>query len=336
MKGIVCNQPNEFLWKDMQEPLVEQGEALVRIQRIGICGTDLHAYQGNQPYFKYPRVLGHELAGVIEAVEVSHDGLKKGDQVTILPYMECGKCATCLRGKPNCCTNMKVIGVHTDGGMRERIVVPIDHILKTEGLTLDQSALVEPLSIGAHAVRRSSISKDEKVLVIGAGPIGLGVMTFAKQKGAKVIAMDIDDDRLTFCKEWAKVEDTINAQDDPITRLSEMTNGDYPVAVFDATGNPQSMNQSFQYVAHGGKVIFVGLVKDDIRFSDPEFHSKELTLMGSRNATHEDFEYVMDYLRSGMDIEGYITHRCAFDQMINQFDDWLIPESKVIKSMVEL
>lgn len=337
MKSIVCEQPNVFNIAQAAYPVQKTGEAIVAIKRVGICGTDLHAYKGNQPFFQYPRILGHELAGIIESIDENPFGLKKGDQVSIIPYMECGECIACRRGKTNCCTHMKVLGVHIDGGMRERISVPYSHLLKTEGLSLDQSAVIEPLSIGAHAVRRAEIQKDEFVLVIGAGPIGLGVMALAQHAGAKVIAMDINQERLEFCRHWAKVDYIMNALQSPMEAIKEITGGDMPTIVFDATGNSKSMTNSFRYPANGGKLIFVGLVKSDIVFSDPDFHSKELTLMASRNATKEDFYHVIDALQNGkIDVDPYITHRSGFEQMIHSFEEWLKPEAGVVKAMVEL
>lgn len=335
MKAIVCEQIEQFKFVEMQEPDVKAGEAIVRIKRIGICGTDLHAYKGNQPFFSYPRVLGHELSGYIEKIGEGVTGLQAGDQVSIVPYMHCGTCIACRNGSTNCCTDMKVLGVHTDGGMRELIAVPVSHLIKTEGLSLDEAAMLEPLSIGAHAVRRSGLHAGETVLVIGAGPIGLGVMVLAKQAGATVITMDINDERLAFCRKWAGVDHTVNALQQPKEQLAELTNGDMPTIVFDATGNARSMTDAFGLVAHSGKLVYVGLVKADISFHDPEFHKRELTLMGSRNATMEDFDTVRGALRSGViDIESYITHRADFEDMIDQFETWLKPESKVIKAIV--
>jgi len=337
MKCIICEQPNQFKMVEVEHPSVQTGEALVRIRRIGICGTDLHAYRGNQPFFNYPRVLGHELSGVVEVIGENSHGLKTGDQVAIIPYLHCGECLACRRGRTNCCTNLKVLGVHTDGGMCEYLSVLSSHLIKTVGLTLDQSAILEPLSIGAHAVRRSGSLQGEFVVVVGTGPIGLGVIAFAKLEGAKVIAMDVNEERLNYCEKWANVDYVINALRNPMQALSNITGGDLPTVVFDATGNVRSMQDSFHYAAHGGKLIFVGLVKSDITFSDPDFHKKELTLMASRNATREDFDYVMKALKNGV-VESrlYITHRCNFNEMIQQFEGWLNPESKVIKAIVEL
>ncbi|MGE6376202.1 zinc-binding alcohol dehydrogenase family protein [Peribacillus muralis] len=337
MKSIVCEKPYAFKMIEMEKPVPNKQEALIRIRRIGICGTDIHAFGGNQPFFSYPRILGHELSGYIEEIPENSEGLKNGDQVAIIPYLNCGKCRACRVGKTNCCTDMKVLGVHAEGGMSEWITVPYDHLVKTEGLTLDQSAMIEPLSIGAHAVRRAAIHEGEFAFVIGAGPIGLGVMAFAKEKGAKVIVMDVNDERLAFARKWAKVDHTLNVLENPLEKLAELTNGDMPSVVFDATGNAKSMMNSFKYPAHGGRLIYVGLVKSDICFNDPEFHSKELTLMGSRNATRQDFNDVVDTLKNNrLDLSMYITHRAQLDDLINQFEGWLAPEAKVIKAIVEM
>ncbi|WP_139991149.1 zinc-binding alcohol dehydrogenase family protein [Paenibacillus paridis] len=337
MRAIVCEQIDQLRLVEQEEPVLQPGTAVVRIRRIGICGTDLHAYKGNQPFFSYPRVLGHELAGIVEQADDPAGNIRPGDQVSIIPYMHCGVCIACRYGKTNCCTAMQVLGVHIDGGMREKIVVPVTHLLVVSGLTLDQAAVLEPLSIGAHAVRRSELREGETVLVIGSGPIGLGVMAFAKHRGARVIAMDIQEERLAFCRKWARVDETVNALQGAKERLAELTDGEFPTVVFDATGNARSMTDAFGLVAHGGKLVYVGLVKADLTFNDPEFHKREMTLMGSRNATIEDFAAVQEALRSGsIDVDSFITHRSSFSEMISRYDSWLRPESKVIKAMVEL
>ncbi|OBZ13719.1 zinc-binding alcohol dehydrogenase family protein [Bacillus sp. FJAT-26390] len=337
MRAIVCEQIDQLRLVEQEEPVLLPGMAVVRIRRVGICGTDLHAYKGNQPFFSYPRVLGHELAGIVEQADDPQGKVKAGDQVSVIPYMHCGNCIACRGGKTNCCMDMRVLGVHIDGGMCELIAVPVTHLLVANELTLDQAAVLEPLSIGAHAVRRSGIQAGETALVIGSGPIGLGVMAFAKHRGARVIAMDIQEERLAFCKRWAGVDETVHALQGAKERLAELTNGEYPAVVFDATGNARSMTDAFGLVSHGGKLVYVGLVKAELSFSDPEFHKREMTLMGSRNATIEDFSAVLEALQSGsVDVGSYITHRVPFAEMIQHFDHWLKPEAKVIKAMVEL
>ncbi|WP_028550720.1 zinc-binding alcohol dehydrogenase family protein [Paenibacillus sp. UNC451MF] len=337
MKAIVCEKPNDFVMIKKNEIVKRPGEALVRIRRVGICGTDYHAFRGEQAYFEYPRILGHELAGVIEDVGQNECDFKVGDQVTLVPYIHCGSCIACRSGKTNCCTEMQVMGVHIDGGMQEYISVPLSALIRTNELTLDQSVIMEPIAIGAHAVRRAEICEGETVAVIGAGPIGLGVMAIAKSRGAKVIAMDVNDSRLAFCRSWAGADGTVNVLNQPYESLLELNGGELPTAVLDATGNLRSMMDAFRYVSHGGRLVYVGLVKSDISFSDPEFHKKELTLLSSRNATMEDFDVVRKAIHAGqVDASRFVTHRASFDDMIGSFDAWLSPESKVIKAVVDL
>ncbi|NHN33943.1 zinc-binding alcohol dehydrogenase family protein [Paenibacillus agricola] len=337
MKTIICEQPLQFVMTETEQPVPAKGEALVRIRRVGICGTDLHAYTGKQPYFVYPRILGHELAGEVAGLGPGTTGLSLGDVVTVMPYMECGHCIACRKGKTNCCTQMSVLGVHQDGGMREYMVVPVDHLIATSGLSLDQSAIIECYSIGAHSVRRAQIEPGEFVLVIGAGPIGLGVMKYAKLAGAQVIAMDINEDRLQFCANWVPADYTVNALQNPMQLIEEITGGDLPTVVMDATGNAKSMENAIQYVSHGGRLVYVGLVKADITFSDPEFHKREMTMMSSRNATRIDFERVIASILEGqVDTDAFITHRAAFDEMITSYESWMKPETGVIKAIVNI
>ncbi|WP_226528978.1 zinc-binding alcohol dehydrogenase family protein [Metabacillus niabensis] len=337
MKVISCEEPKRFAEKEEEIPLINQGEVLIKVKSIGICGTDIHAFYGNQPFFTYPRVLGHELSGEIVEVGVNDCELKAGDSVAVLPYLECGKCIACRQGKTNCCTNMKVFGVHIDGGMKEYIKLPIDHVIKINGISFDQGAMIEPLSIGAHAVRRSKIRDNQFALVIGGGPIGLGVMKFAKLAGAKVIAMDINEERLQFCKDWAQVDFTINAREDPVEAITMITNGDFPEVVFDATGNKSSMMNAFQYVSHGGLLVYVGLVKEDITFNDPEFHKREMSLLGSRNATREDFKYVISCVNNGdIDVNPIITKRLKLNDIAAGFEVVTNPTNNIIKAIIEV
>ena len=338
MKTITLETPGRFSLTDTPAPeKALPHEAVVRVHRVGICGTDLHAYRGKQPFFTYPRILGHELG--VEVVAVATDnamGIKVGDRCAVEPYLNCGTCIACRRGKPNCCVSMQVLGVHTDGGMREYIRVPIHKLHKSDRLTLEQLALVETLGIGARAVERSQLQPGEFALVIGAGPIGLAATQFALLAGAKVIVMDISAARLAFCRSQFGVEYTINAsQAEPLTPLSEMTDGDLPTAVFDATGNPASMAQTFYYTAHGGRVVFISLVQADITFHDPDFHRRELTLLSTRNSTPQDFRRIISLIEAGrIHTTPWITHRAEPDEIIDAFPAWLKPESGTIKAML--
>jgi 2-desacetyl-2-hydroxyethyl bacteriochlorophyllide A dehydrogenase len=336
MKAIVCERPGQFVMKDIDPPHRRPGEALVRIRRVGICGTDLHAFQGEQPYFTYPKILGHELCGEIAEIGGISCGLKKGDPVVIIPYVECGKCIACLQGKTNCCTHLNLFGVQWDGGMQEYLCVPVSHLIRTEKLNFDQMAMVECLSIGAHAVRRAQIREGELALVIGAGPIGMSVMQFAKEAGAKIIAMDILRDKLQFCKDHFGVEYIVDGRGDAIGEVGAITNGEYLSAVFDATGNAKSMMNAINFVAHGGRLVLLSVVKDNITFHDPDFHRREMTLVSSRNATREDMEHAIRSIGDGkVDALSFITHRAPFHQMIDLFESWLKFETGVIKAVVE-
>jgi 2-desacetyl-2-hydroxyethyl bacteriochlorophyllide A dehydrogenase len=336
MKQLVCITPGELEYQQADQPTIGAGQSLLKIKRIGICGTDLHAFEGTQPFFNYPRILGHELAA--EYVDGDAEGFKKGERVTIIPYFNCGKCIACRNGKPNCCTSIQVCGVHVDGGMREYLVVPSYSLLHGSNLSFEELALVEPLAIGAHGVRRAGVTAGEFVLVIGAGPIGLGIMEFARIAGGQVIAMDINEQRLQFCREKLQVPHTINAATgDVMKRLQEITNNDMPTVVIDATGSLKAINNAFQYMAHGARYVLVGLQKNEISFSHPEFHKREATLMSSRNATKEDFSLVMDSMQKGLvNPATYITHRVLFEEVQHDFASWLKPETGVIKAMVEL
>src|SRR4051812_19010475 len=237
MKTLVCTEPGQFEYTTREKPELTQGHAIIKIMRIGICGTDLHAFEGTQPFFEYPRILGHELAG--ELVEFDDaPGFEVGEAVTFIPYFNCGKCIACRSGKPNCCSKITVCGVHCHGGMVEYLSVPSYSLVHGEGLSFDELALVEPLAIGAHGVRRAGVQQGEYVLVVGAGPTGLGTMEFARIAGARVIALDINDNRLQFSKEKLKVTHTVNALSLNVAeQLSEITNGDMPTVVIDCTGS---------------------------------------------------------------------------------------------------
>ena len=337
MKAIVCEEPGILISREQEKPEIKEGYAQIRIRRIGICGTDLHAFEGTQPYFNYPRILGHELSG--ELVETGGaQGFEKGETVTFIPYFNCGFCIACRSGKPNCCTQINVCGVHVDGGMTEYLNVPAYSLVHGEGLTYDELALVEPLAIGAHSIRRADVKPGEFVLVIGAGPIGLGIMEFARIAGAQVIAMDINAKRLDFCAKRLKVQHAINAStEDVIEALKNITNNDFPTVVIDATGSQQAINKGFEYIAHGGRYVLVGLQKGLISISHPEFHKREATLMSSRNATRADFEHVIESIKKGLvEPANYITHRVQFDQVKADFAGWLNPANGVIKAMIEM
>lgn len=337
MKSIVLVEPGKFRLEQCAEPeLPGKDEAQVRVLQVGICGTDLHAFEGKQPFFSYPRVLGHELAVEVVALGSTAEdhALEVGSRCCIQPYLNCGHCSACRRGYDNCCQNMQVFGVHRDGGMRELINVPLDKLIKAD-LSNDALALVEMLSIGSHAVRRAGIIPGETVLVVGVGPIGLGVAFAAMEQGAQVIVTDISQWRLEFAKQHLGIDQLIDAKGDVQAQLRTLLGGDLPTVVFDATGNPNSMQNSFLLPDHGGRLVFVGLFSGDVTFHDPEFHRRELTLFASRNANRQDFETVLQALSTQrIDISSWVTHRAAPEQLVEIFPTWLNPASNVIKAML--
>ncbi|MGD0387566.1 MAG: zinc-binding alcohol dehydrogenase family protein [Tepidisphaeraceae bacterium] len=339
MKAVVLEKPGLLRNARTDAPAdLPQGCALVRVGRVGVCGTDWHAYRGQQPFFSYPRILGHELGVVVERVNDPQSVLKPGDRCAVEPYLNCGQCVACRHDKPNCCANLKVMGVHVDGGMRERIVTPARKLHRSATLSLDELALVEPLGIGCHAVERANVVPGEWVLVIGAGPIGLSVIPFAMAAGAQVVAMDIDSRRLEFCRSSLGVRNTIDAgEGDPAASLKKLTGDDLPTCVIDATGNARSMARCFELAAHGGRIVFVGLFQGDLTFNDPNFHRRELTLLASRNSRPADFDRIIAMMERGqIDAKPWITHRVGFDRLVEEFPQWLAPDSGVIKAMIEL
>jgi 2-desacetyl-2-hydroxyethyl bacteriochlorophyllide A dehydrogenase len=339
MKIFRLEQPRVLTYGDGPEPARPgPGEALVRVHRVGVCGTDLHAYGGTQPFFTYPRIMGHELG--VEVLEVGPGDVrvKPGDRCSVEPYLNCQKCIACRSGKPNCCSELRVLGVHVDGGMRERLVVPARKLHPSASLSFDQLALVETLGIGCHAVERARLEPGEFALVVGAGPIGLSVVQFAQEAGARVIVLDVNTARLEFCTRQLRAEHAINAaQENPLDALRRITAGDLPTAVLDATGNPRSMAAAFDYPAPGGRLVLVGLFQGDVAFNDPNFHRRELTLLGSRNALPEDFGRILRLIEGGrIDTAPWITHRAPLAGALEAFPAWVLPATGVVKAMIEV
>ena len=332
MKYITCEKPNHFILRTGEAPKLTKGNALLKVKRVGICGTDLHAFKGNQPFFNYPRILGHELATEILETSNTNDNLKTGDHTVIVPYVNCQQCVACKAGKSNCCQQLAVLGVHVDGGMQEIISVPERLLLPANDLSLDEIAIAEPLSIGAHALRRAQITKGDIIVVIGCGPIGMGLIQLAKYLGATVIVVDLNEFRLRVAQEKFGADKIIQAQQDPVQQVKEFTNGEMAKVVFDATGSKRAIESGIDYMRHGGTFVLVGLFKGELSFHHPALHAKEATLMSSRNATKEDFEFVMRVLREKkFNTSAYITSHAGYESILTEFDRWSSPESNEIK-----
>lgn len=335
MLTVICQTPRELRAEERPRPTPGPDEVLLRVKRVGVCGTDLHIFTGDQPYLAYPRVMGHELSGIVESAP-AQSGLRAGDAAFVMPYLSCGRCIACRQGKTNCCVNIQVLGVHRDGAFTEYLCVPAAFVHKAEGVSLDQAAMVEFLSIGAHAVRRGTVHAGQRVLVVGAGPIGMAAAIFSRQQGAAVTTLDTRRDRLDFCERHLRVDSTVQIGEDDEARLSALTGGEFFDVVFDATGNARAMERGFKFVAHGGTYVMVSVVRDAITFSDPEFHKRETTLLGSRNATMHDFETVLAAMRAGdVPTEALNTHRMPLSRVPDEFATLLDPSQGVVKAIVE-
>lgn len=334
MRAILCSEPFALDLIERAEPQRSEGQVLVRIRRVGLCGTDYHIFAGNQPFLSYPRVMGHELSGVILAVG-DQSALRVGQTVTINPYLACGTCVACRRGKPNCCMRIAVLGVHADGGMQDVIAVPESAVIDAEGLTLDQAAMVEFLAIGAHAVARAALRADDRVLVVGAGPIGIAAALFAKSDGARVTIIDTRAARLAYAREVLGFADVLLADADAPQVLADQTAGEYFDAVFDATGNIHAMRAGLKYVAHGGTYVLISVVSDDLQFPDPEFHKRETTLLASRNALSADFERVIAAIRDGsIPTAALHTHSLDAPELPTRLPELIAEADHVLKAIV--
>lgn len=340
MKAIVLQEPLKFERRDIADP--DQpgvGEALVKVHRVGICGSDVSGYLGKMPFFSYPRIPGHELGVEVLAVGDGVDHVQPGDRCSVEPYINCKECFACRRGGGHCCQNIQVLGVHRDGGLRERFVLPARKLHRSDKMTMEQLALVETLAIGCHCVNRADPHPGEHVLVVGAGPIGLSATQFLRLAGVTISVLDLVPERLDFCKKTMNVDHTIVFKGDgsEIEALREVTDGDMPSVVIDATGNARSMSNALNYVAPTGKLAYVGITTDEISFTHPTFHKPEMTLLASRNALPADFERIIRLIEDGkIDTRPWITHRTTFEELIDVFPQYTRPESGVIKAIVNL
>ena len=336
MQTVICQQPGSLAVIERAVPVPAADEVLVRIRRVGICGTDFHIFAGEHPYLAYPRVMGHELSGEIADAGPSAR-LRAGEPVYIDPYITCGTCHACCRGKPNCCARIRVLGVHADGGMAEFLCVPATNVHPADGISLDQAAMVEFLAVGAHAVRRSGARACDRVLTVGAGPIGLGVIAAAQSIGCNPVVLDLRQERLHFCADVFGVAGGFVADAGVEAALTDVTAGDLFDVVIDATGNAGAMERGFDYVAHGGTYVLVSVVRDTICFADPEFHKREMSLLGSRNALAEDFAAVVAAIEAGRIPTARLnTHRGALQELPELMPRWLRPDAGVVKALLEV
>ena len=337
MQTLVLQQPGEFRLTATPEPdHVPPGQARVRVHHVGVCGTDWHALHGRHPFFSYPRIPGHELG--VEILELNpasghstHD-LEPGDRCTVEPYLHCGQCIACRREKPNACTQLQVLGIHTDGGMREQILVPIEKLHRSNTLSLERLALIEMLAIGCHAVQRAQPEAGEHTLIVGAGPIGLSIIPFLLGAGVAPIVVETAAHRRRFCQEQFDLEHVLPDTD----AIRDLTDGEGPTLVFDATGHAGSMQRCFELPAPTGRLVLVGVVQDELCFHDPELHRRELTVLASRNASPADFQSTIALAECGeIDTQAWLTHRAAAEQFLASLDEWQRTDTGLIKAMID-
>ena len=337
VQTIQLETPGKFRIIEESEPQKGPGEALVGVRSIGVCGTDIHAFHGRQPFFEYPRILGHELG--IEILEINENdlGLKIGDKCSVEPYLNNPASPASGLGKSNCCEELEVLGVHIDGGMRPLLSLPIHKLHKANDLNFDQLALIETICIGARGIERSQLTPDETILIFGSGPIGLGAIQSAQSVGARVIVADINQDRLDFCRYIIKVAHTLKADEaDLEDQLRSLCNGELPQVVLDATGNRQSMQRTFSLSAHGGRIVFLGLLMGGITFDDPNFHRRELSILASRNATPDTFKSVINAVSSGsIYTKPWVTHHMELPEVPEKFEE-TIKQPGLIKAMIHV
>lgn len=338
MKALSLESPKN--WKRIEVPAPDEpgpGEALVRVDRVGICGTDISGYLGKMPFFSYPRIPGHELGVEVLAVGAGVTNVAAGDRCAVEPYINCQQCCACRRGQTNCCEKHQTLGVHCDGGLRPRFIVPARKLHVSRTLSFEQLALVETLAIGCHAVNRSALAGHESCLVIGAGPIGLATLEFVKLTGARTIVLDMNETRLDFCRRVMGVRHTVVPSDKLEQELRDLTDGHLPDVVIDATGASRSMSNAFGLITHAGRLVFVGITTDEVTFRHAAFHKPEGTLLCSRNALSADFTRIIGLIEQGqIDTRPWITHRTAFDELIEVFPAYTRPETGVIKAVVEV
>jgi 2-desacetyl-2-hydroxyethyl bacteriochlorophyllide A dehydrogenase len=338
MEALRLESPREFALIDQPEPGAPgAGEALVRVHRVGICGTDVSAYLGKMPFVTYPRILGHELGVEVVAVGEGVTNVRPGDRCSVEPYINDPNSYASRRGRPNCCERLQVLGVHTDGGMRPLILVPARKLHSAKSLSFEQLALVETLAIGCHATDRSGVAEGETCLIIGAGPIGLATLEFVKLTGAKIIVLDVSQQRLDFCRRVMGIEHGLRPSDNLEAELRDLCDGHLPEVVIDATGNQQSMSSAFSLVAPGGRLVFVGITTEEVRFRHPIFHRPEGTLLCSRNALPADFTRIIGLIESGrINTQPWITHRSSLADLPAAMPTYLQPETGVLKAMVTI
>jgi len=322
---------------DVPEQEMKAGDVMIRLQYVGFCGSDLNTYLGRNPMVKLPVIPGHEVGAVIEAVgsEVP-EGLKPGMVVTVNPYTNCGKCASCRNARPNACQHNETLGVQRNGSMRERLVLPWEKVIPAGLLTPRECALVEPMSVGFHAVSRAQVTDSDVVLVIGCGMVGMGAVVRSALRGATVIAADIDDEKLQLAREMGASYTLNTKTDDVNARLLEMTSGFGPDVVIEAVGSTPTYQMAVDVVAFTGRVVCIGYAKSEVSFQTKYFVQKELDIRGSRNALPQDFRAVIHYLeRRTCPVDRLISSEVTPEEAQKALDEWAAAPGRVFRILTK-
>lgn len=324
MRTFQIEAPGKFAFGDAPLPRPQAGEVLLQLRRVGFCGSDLSTWRGQNPLAGYPRIPGHEIAATI--VEVGREvpsALVPGLAVTALPYTACNRCAACRAGRPNACQHNQTLGVQRDGAMTEFIALPAEKIVVAP-LSYRDLALVEPLSVGFHAVRRGRVTDRDTVVVFGCGMIGLGAIAAAGlQRQAVVIAVDVDDRKLALAKQAGATHAVNSRTEDLHARLQSLTDGDGPNVAIEAVGSPATFQAAVGEVSFAGRVVYIGYAKAPVSYETKYFVMKELDILGSRNATRDDFEEVVALLRSGRyPADRTVTQSVPFAEAGTALRDW--------------
>jgi len=341
MNAWILDEPGRLRLADVAEPPPPgEGEAVVCVRAVGICGTDVGGYLGKMPFFSYPRIPGHELGVEVVAVGAGVTNVRPGDRCCVEPYINCQHCFSCRRGLTNCCEHHRTLGVHCDGGLRPLFTVPARKLHPAPRLAAEQCALVETLAIGCHAIDRARAAVGETVLVIGAGPIGLSAVEFARLAGCRVIVVDVAPARRAFVRECLGIPDVLSAAsaDATAATLHELTAGRLCEVVIDATGSPASMAAALGFCAFGGRLVYVGITQEPVSFPHaPLLHRRELSILASRNALSGDFTRIIGLVDEGrIDTRPWITHRVPFEDLGAAFPALIEPGSGMVKAVVAM
>jgi threonine dehydrogenase-like Zn-dependent dehydrogenase len=336
MKALMIEAPGSATVVDRPEPAAGRGEVLVRVARGGLCGTDLSTFLGKNPLASYPRVIGHEIAGIVTATGDGAPTVETGMAVAISPYKNCGICAACRRGRPNACRNNQTLGVQRDGALAELVAAPANRLYASSTLDVDHLALVEPFSIGMHAVRRGRVSGDDTVLVIGCGGVGAAAVAAAANRGARVLGLDLDEGKVALAKAFGAIDACNSASPAVAEWIAEHTSGEGPDVVIEAVGNAATYRFALETVASCGRVICVGWVKGDVPIEARHIVAKEMEILGSRNATDEFADVIALFESRAVDPLRLVTHRVALSDAPAMLTEWAREPAAVGKILVSV